>query len=162
VQRVVSFRPATDADRSFLYEVYASTRQEEMAQVPWDAASVQAFLTMQFEAQHQHYHTYYAAADYLIIMIDDQPAGRLYVDRRPHELHVLDIALLPAYRNAGIGTALLQDLMVEAGATGRPMRLYVEPFNQALRLYQRLGFTKIGEEGLYLFMQWVPPGVSAD
>jgi ribosomal protein S18 acetylase RimI-like enzyme len=154
VQRDITLRPATDADRDFLYQVYASTRQEEMALVPWDDAGKRAFLTMQFEAQHYHYHTYYDTAEYLIILADDQPAGRIYVARWEHEIRLMEITLLPEYRGGGIGTALIEDLLAEARATDRIVGLHVEPFNRALRLYERLGFTKAGEEGIYWFMEW--------
>jgi ribosomal protein S18 acetylase RimI-like enzyme len=158
----VSLRPATGEDRAFLYEVYASTRQEELAPLRWDEATTRTFLTMQFDAQDHHYHTYYDGAEFLVILVDDRPAGRLYVARWQTELRLMDIALLPPYRNAGIGTALIKDLMEEARRTGHAVRLHVEPFNPAMRLYQRLGFSRIGEEGIYWFMQWMPPTMSAD
>jgi ribosomal protein S18 acetylase RimI-like enzyme len=67
---------------------------------------------------------------------------------------LMDIALLPEYRSHGIGTALIKDLMAEAAQAGRPLRLHVEFFNQALRLYERLGFARMGEMGLYYEMEW--------
>jgi ribosomal protein S18 acetylase RimI-like enzyme len=162
VQPVVSLRPTTDADRGFLYAVYASTRMDELAPLQWDDAAVQSFLTMQFNAQDHHYRTCYDTAQFLIVVVDGQPAGRLYVARRPKELLLMEIALLPAYRSAGIGTALIRDLMEEARSTGRIMRLHVEPFNPALRLYQRLGFSKVSEAGVYWLMEWIPAGVATD
>ena len=162
MQPVVSLRPATDADRAFLYQVYAGTRMEELAPLQWDEAAVQAFLTMQFNAQDFHYRTYYPTAQFLIVEVAGQPAGRLYVARTASELQLMDIALLPGYRNAGIGTALIEDLIEEARVTGLVMRLHVEPFNRALRLYQRLGFTKVGETGLYWLMEWIPARAAID
>ena len=162
MQPVVSLRPATDAERAFLYQVYAGTRMEELAPLQWDETAVQAFLTMQFNAQDFHYRTYYATAQFLIVEVDGQPAGRLYVARTASELQLMDIALLPGYRNAGIGTALIEDLIEEARVTGLVMRLHVEPFNRALRLYQRLGFTKVGETGLYWLMEWIPARAAID
>jgi ribosomal protein S18 acetylase RimI-like enzyme len=162
VQPVVSLRHTTAADRAFLYAVYASTRIDELAPLQWDEATVQTFLTMQFNAQDQHYRTSYDTPQFLIVVVDGQPAGRLYVARWPKELLLMEIALLPAYRNAGIGTALIMDLMEEARSTGRIMRLHVEPFNPALRLYQRLGFSKVSEAGVYWLMEWIPAGAPTD
>jgi len=45
----------------------------------------------------------------------------------------------PAYRNAGIGSALLHAVMAEATQAGKPVRIHVETQNPALRLYTRLG-----------------------
>jgi ribosomal protein S18 acetylase RimI-like enzyme len=63
-----------------------------------------------------------------------------------------DIALLPEYCNRGIGTTLLRTS--EAATAGKPLRIHVERFNPALRLYERLGFTPIAGRGVYLFMEW--------
>ena len=59
----------------------------------------------------------------------------------------MDIALLPEYRGRGIGTALLEELLVEADATGRRVTIHVERFNPARRLYERLGFVEAGDPG---------------
>ncbi|MBV9280115.1 MAG: GNAT family N-acetyltransferase [Chloroflexi bacterium] len=154
----VTLRPAGEEDEGFLYAVYASTREEELAVTGWSEAQKEAFLRMQFAAQHRHYHTYYPEADYQVILVDGRPAGRIYVARQQDEILLIDIALLPAYRSGGIGTGLIGDLLAEARGSGRPVRLHVEPFNRALRLYQRLGFSRIGEQGLYWLMEWLPPG----
>lgn len=127
-----------------------------MALVPWDDAQKEAFVRMQFKAQHEHYHTHYADADYQLILSDGRPVGRLYVHRRPDELHIIDIALLPEHRNAGIGSALLKDLLAEAERAGIPVGIYVERFNPAQRLYERLGFSQVGDEGIYYRMEWRP------
>ncbi len=150
-------RPAKASDMPLLYQVYASTRLDELALLGWSAAQQHAFLAQQFEAQHQHYHTYSAGADFLVIMCGEQPIGRMYVDRRADEIRLIDIALLPARRGAGIGSRLLHELLSEAAACGKPLRIHVEKFNPALRLYQRLGFAPIEDRGMYWFMEWAPP-----
>lgn len=157
VDHDITLRPASPADEPFLYQVYASTRLEELAPLPWDEAQRQAFLTMQFAAQRQHYHTQYAGASFELILHRGEPIGRLYVARWPEEIRLIDIALLPASRGRGIGTALIADVLAEAARARTYVRLHVEPSNRALRLYQRLGFTTVAERGLYLFMEWVPP-----
>ena len=86
--------------------------------------------------------------------MDGQPAGRLYVARGSDEIRIVDIALLPESCNRGIGTTLLRGLQSEAAAAGKPLRIHVERFNPALRLYERLGFRQIDDRGVYLFMEW--------
>ena len=152
----VTLRPVTPDDEVFLYQLYSSTREQELARVPWDEEAKKSFLEMQFKAQAQHYQQQYADAEFQIILCDSRPVGRLYVDRRDDELRIIDIALLPEHRNAGIGSALLNDLLGEAAEAGKPVRIHVERFNPALRLYERLGFTHIGDTGVYYLMELRP------
>ena len=154
----LSLRPARAEDEAFLYAVYATTRADELALLNWDQAQKDAFLAMQFTAQHRHYHTYYAGADFQLVLLNGQPVGRLYVARQADDILLIDIALLPDYRNTGIGTFLLTGLLVEARQASKPVRLHVEPSNPARRLYERLGFTRIAEHGLYWLMEWSPAG----
>ena len=152
----ITYRLIEDKDMEFLYQVYASTREEELAQVNWDAAQKEEFLRMQFKAQHQHYQRYYAEAQYSIIIVDRVPAGRLYLDRRKDEIRIIDIALLPAYRGQGLGTSILEDIQAEGRKNGLPVRIHVEQFNPAMKLYAKLGFKKICDVGVYNLMEWVP------
>lgn len=152
----ITLRPIRPEDEPFLYEVYASTRQQELATVPWSDAQKAAFLRMQFDAQHQCYHETYLGAEFRIILRGEQPVGRLYVHRRPDELRIVDIALLPEHRRAGIGGALLRELLAEADRAGKPVRIHVEHFNPAMHLYERLGFKRIGDTGVFYFMERLP------
>ena len=152
----VTLRPIRHDDAAFLFEVYASTRAEELSVLDWGAEQSRAFLRMQFDLQHRYYQDTYPGAAYQLILRGGRPAGRLYVDRRDDALHILDIALLPADRGAGLGGALLGALQAEAAAAGRPVRIFVERTNRALRLYDRLGFRAIGDHGIYLQMEWSP------
>lgn len=68
----------------------------------------------------------------------------------------MDIAILPEFRGAGVGTAILSDLFAEAAAAGKTVTIHVEMYNPALKLYERLGFRRIGEHGVYLLMEWTP------
>lgn len=150
----LTFRDQQLADMAFLAELYASTRAQELAPVPWPEEQKRAFLQQQFEAQHQHYQTHYPNADYLMILDDQQPAGRVYVDRRDDEIRLVDIALSPAFRGAGLGTKLLHLLMHEATAREQPLRIHVEKNNPAMRLYKRLGFKPIEDKGVYDLMEF--------
>ena len=154
-------RPATDADAPHLLAVYAASRAPEMALIPWDEAQKQTFLQFQFEAQQQHYQTEFDAADFLVVEEAGVPVGRLYVDRRADEIRILDLALLPAHQGRGLGTRLLKDLMDEAAAAGKPLRLYVEQYQErALRLLAHLGFVTEEDTGVSLRLAWPPPAVN--
>jgi ribosomal protein S18 acetylase RimI-like enzyme len=149
-----TLRDVQPDDEVFLFDVYASTRADELALTGWTADQQAAFLHMQFNAQRQHYHAQFPDAKYYVIQRDGIAVGRLIVHRTDHELRLMDIALLPEYRDAGIGTLLLRDLIAEAARTGRLLRLHVEMFNRARLWYERLGFRQIQEAGLYLEMEW--------
>lgn len=152
--RLVALRPAMEADEAFLLEVYSSTRSDEMTQTGWDNAQQQAFLKLQFVAQQQHYRTYYPQGEHSLILLNEKPIGRLYVARSLEEIRILDIALLAEQRNKGIGTRVIKDLIAESQKTGKPVRIYVENFSRALRLFERMGFLQVEEKGFYYLMQW--------
>ena len=147
-------RAATPEDEQFLRVVYASTRAEELARTQWSDEQKRAFTDMQFAAQDTHYRRHYPTAQYSIIEVQDVPAGRLYVDRSEKEILIIDIALLPAHRRAGIGTKLLRELQDEARTAGKVLTIHVEKFNPALSLYRRLGFQEVEDEGVYMLLEW--------
>ncbi len=149
-------RPASPQDEPFLYTVYASTRLEELAVVGWEEAEKERFLRMQFQAQHQYYREQYPDAAYQLVIQEGRPIGRLYVGRWEDEIRVIDIALLPAYRRGGIGTSLLMTLLAEGDDSCKPVRIHVDRYNQAQRLYYRLGFRQIAESGPYLLLERLP------
>jgi ribosomal protein S18 acetylase RimI-like enzyme len=149
-------RPAGPDDAELLYEIYASTREVELAVVPWDASAKETFLRMQFKAQDNYYRTTYPRTSYDLIVSQDRVLGRLYVDRSGPEWQVIDIALLPEHRGKGIGTRLLTQILAEATAAGKPVQIYVEHLNPARHLYARLGFTQIEDQGIYLLLERGP------
>ena len=122
----------------------------------WNAAEQEAFLRGQFNAQHRYYQQQFPTATFDVVTVGETPIGRLYVDRRPDEIRVIDIALLPEHRGCGLGGAMMQDILNEALRTARPVRIHVESNNPARRLYERLGFHPIEEQGVYDLMEWRP------
>jgi GNAT superfamily N-acetyltransferase len=149
----ITLRPARPDDDNFLHKLHAGTRAEEMAAWGWDAAQQQAFLHLQFRAQQAHYNQY-PNADHRIILSDGRPIGRLLISRLESETRLVDIALLPERRGAGIGAALINGLLDEAARANKPVRLHVEKSNRARRLYQRLGFVCAGDIGTHFTMEW--------
>jgi len=111
---------------------------------------------MQFSAQDGFYREHFPDATFDVVTVDGIPAGRLYVDRRAAEIRIIDIALLPEYRGHGIGTALLTPILDEADRTGKTVSIHVEHQNPARRLYDRLGFVKIEEQGVYQLLERRP------
>ena len=154
----VTLRPATPADEAFLRVVYAWTRVDELAITPWTDEQKAAFVSMQFEAQRSYYAEIYPDAAYDVVVVDGEDAGRLYVARFDEEIRVVDIALLPPFRGRGVGELLLSQVLAEGAASGRTVVIHVEHQNRARNLYERLGFVQVEDQGVYLRMEWRPPG----
>jgi ribosomal protein S18 acetylase RimI-like enzyme len=153
----IALRPVEpQADHELLVAVYGSTRELELAPVPWTRAEKDAFIRMQFAAQDQHWREMRPGARFDVILLDGEPAGRIYVDRREDEIRIVDIALLPAQRNRGIGRALICELIEEAHARGVPVTIHVERGNPARRLYERLAFTQISTTSVYDLLECRP------
>ncbi len=150
----LSYRPITPADIGFLCALYHSTREAELARVPWSEAEKQSFITQQFEAQHSHYQTHYPEAEWLVIERAGRPVGRLYIERWAAEDRIIDIALIPAARGAGLGRAILSDVVADAASTGRCVGIHVEKTNPAMTLYRRLGFRVVEDKGVYDLLIW--------
>ena len=143
----------TDDDLPFVAALYASVRAAEVAQTGWPAEMQAAFLDQQHCAQHLHYRAHFAQASWLILERDGAPIGRLYIDETPSNLHLIDITLTESCRGAGIGRAIMEDLVARAGETGSAISLHVEPDNPARRLYLSLGFVDEGNAGAYEAMR---------
>jgi ribosomal protein S18 acetylase RimI-like enzyme len=154
---MITLRPITPKDEPFLARLYASTREQELAQTNWSDEQKALFCRMQFNAQNKDYRTNYPDASFDVIERDGVSAGRLLVRRADDAIHVIDIALLPEHRGAGIGTKFLKELQEEAKAAGKKLSIHVEQFNPARRLYERLGFKETEVKGVYLLMEWSAP-----
>lgn len=154
--RCVTFRPTLPADTGFLRELYGSTREAELAPVPWAPEQKNAFIAHQFAAQTDAYTKNYPGAEFLVLTVDDCNAGRLYLHERADEIRIMDVALLPPFRNLGIGSAVLRRVLDQGAASHRRVSIHVEVFNPALRLYERLGFREVSRTEVYALMEWRP------
>jgi ribosomal protein S18 acetylase RimI-like enzyme len=126
----------------------------EMERTDWSDQFKTKFIHMQFLAQASHYRQHYPGAEYWMILHQEIPTGRLYLHERGDEIRIMDITILPDYRNLGIGTQVLKALQNIATPAGQRLSIHVERFNPAQRLYLRLGF-KIQDKGdVYYFMEW--------
>ncbi len=154
-QQGFSLRPCATSDIEFLRELYGQVRADELAQVPWPTIQKTAFLDSQFALQHKHYLAHFSAADFLLLETAGESAGRLYLVRQAPEFLIVDISLLPQWRNHGIGSALIRHAQQLAQHAGAALNLHVDQRNYAARrLYQRLGFVVTSEDGAHLAMRW--------
>ncbi|WNO09092.1 GNAT family N-acetyltransferase [Teredinibacter sp. KSP-S5-2] len=155
----ISLRLHTHSDIIFMRDLYASIREDELALTNFSEAEKVAFIAQQFAAQYQHYIQNYNTDFFNIIELDNQAIGRFFVDYWPNEVRVVDIAIMPKFRNNGIGSYLFNRIFAEATELHKPVTIHVERNNPAKKLYERLGFTdKSQTNEIYILMEWQPSG----
>jgi ribosomal protein S18 acetylase RimI-like enzyme len=148
-QRSIGLRMSTPADRHLLRRIYESTRTAEFLAAGFDAETIQSLLAKQFAMQDEYYHRHYPKARFDLILAGETGIGRLYHDWSGDEARVIDIALLPDYRDKGIGTRIMKTIVAEAARRSMTLSLYVEIDNPVSALYRRLGFEATGQNGVY-------------
>lgn len=152
----IELRPATADDEDFLLTVYKSCRGEDLRGLGWDEDRIREFLEMQYQAQRTFDQSDNAQATDEIILYAGNPVGRLLVNSEKHEVRCADLALLPEYRNRGVGAFIIRRLQKQAAAANKPLRLQVIRFSRAINLFERLGFNRTSETGTHFQMEWTP------
>ena len=152
----ISLRPVRAEDTAFLLELYKSSRGDDLRSLGWEKDRISEFLNMQYEAQQRFHTNDYKRATDQVVLRSGEPIGRVFFERRDHEIRCVDIALLPPYRNSGVGTYLIRQLQAEAKRAGKPLRLQVIRFSRAVAFFERLGFVRISETGTHFQMEWTP------
>ena len=154
-------RPATADDENFLITVYKSSRGDDLRGLGWDENRINEFLEMQYQAQRTFDQSDYGRATDEIILCSGQRAGRLLADFREDEIRCVDLSLLPEYRNRGLGTLLVRKLQKQASAAQKPLRVQIIRFSRAVKLFERLGFSRTSETGTHFQMEWKPGSVGS-
>jgi len=152
----ITLRPVTPEDYTFLLELYKSSRGDDLRGLEWEEARISEFLSMQHEAQQRFHQNDHQDATNEVIMHTGVRTGQLMTERREDELRCIDLAIVPEYRNRGIGSLIIRQLQDEARADGKPLRLQVIRFNRAVNLFERLGFERTSETGTHFQMEWLP------
>jgi GNAT superfamily N-acetyltransferase len=150
----LALRPVASGDEEFLFVVYAGSRGDDLRGLGWSEERIAEFLRMQYVAQHRFLESEYYRADDQIVLMNGQAIGRVLVQRRDEEIRGIDIALLPPFRNQGVGTWLITQLQSEATRARKPLRIQVIRFNPAVTLLERLGFSRTSETGTHYQMEW--------
>lgn len=152
----LSFTSVGSDDWPFLARVYADSRAEELAPVPWPEQAKADFLRQQFELQKLHYDTHYQGASMWVVRWEGEPVGRVYVFRGATDIRLMEVAVLRSWRRRGIGRAILTELVAESDRRGIPLSLHVEPLNPIVPFYRALGFAQVEDRGAYVFMRRLP------
>jgi ribosomal protein S18 acetylase RimI-like enzyme len=145
----VSLRPVRDLDEPFCFELYVSTRADELAVLPWSEEQRRSFLAQQYRTRERAYAASFPDRVDWVVESQGIPLGRLAVASGSAAVVVIDIALLPEHRGQGLATVLLRGVLAGADRRELPVWLHVERSNPAVRLYRRLGFELAEESGPY-------------
>lgn len=152
----ITLRPFEDSDTDFIHYVFSSVRRDMLAGTGATGKQLDQLVREQSRLQLAHYQKFYADGDHSIVEFDGRKVGRIYIHRQDHDIRLMDVSLLPEFRNKGIGSMLIQELIDEADRNDVMVSLHVEPYNPARRLYVRLGFEKKDDVQAYDYMERQP------
>ena len=139
-----TLRTASEKDFEFLYNLKVTCLKEYVtATYGWDD-----------EYQLQLFTKRFIPSEIQIIVVDDHDVGNLSVEDRDDELYIAGIYLLPTWQNQGLGTSVIEDVLLKAAGKEKGVRLQVLRVNPALRLYERLGFQTYEETDTHIKMRW--------
>ena len=143
----VELRPAAESDFETVFAITMAAMRAyvEATWGVWDAAEHRSRIRDSFDP-----------ATHRLVYVDGQLAGLLAVTEHPEHVQLVKVFLLPQFQGRGLGTRLVRQVMAQAAARGRPVRLRVLRVNPAQRLYLRLGFVITDESPERLYMEWRP------
>jgi ribosomal protein S18 acetylase RimI-like enzyme len=154
---VFTLRPEAAEDGDFLAGLYRSTR-DDLLHIGLPEPMLDNLMAMQFAAQRSGHRQQYPDGDFCIVETAGKPVGCLAVHRGTADIRLINIALHPEARGSGLGSLLIRALQEEAATSAKPLTLTVSPQNiGAQRLYAKLGFTAVSNNGAYLEMAWPAP-----
>lgn len=140
-----------------LFALFAEEKAAELAPLGLSAEQLQPLLEMQYRGREFSYSQAAAnLADDVLCLSDGTAVGRILIDRRADGIRVMDVAVLAAYRNRGIGTQALEQVQQAAQKASLPVRLRVMKQSAAGRLYKRLGFAAVSSDAISMELEWHP------
>jgi len=149
---VIHLRQVRAEDEAFLFALFRTSREAEVAPVPQPQR--ETLLRFQYQAQSRDYAARFPHSEHFIVEFCGQVAGRLLLNREATELRVVDIAVVPELQRQGIASTVLKSLISEAEAAHIPLRLSAWHSNPALALYRRLGFCVRAGSATHLELEW--------
>lgn len=98
------------------------------------------------------YENYETIAENELLMLDENPVGKLRVSRSNREAWIYGFAVSPSYRGHGIGSAALRHVVRRETAAGCEVWLEVALDNpNAMRLYESTGFRTVRAQDYYRY-----------
>lgn len=138
-------------DTSFIKELFFQVKSQEFIRFHWDKTLLESLLEIQYNAQQKSYEQQFPDAETFIVFFEKNRVGKLTLDKSTN-YHVVDISIHNDYQNKGIGTQVLNKIIIEAKTYNKAVTLSVTKDNPAHKLYKKLGFIAVKEDDIYLKM----------
>jgi ribosomal protein S18 acetylase RimI-like enzyme len=147
-------RREAEEDEAFLRRLVVDAVGRELGADAWPEPMRGHLLGIQFDARRQSHWANYPDATSEVIEVEGRDAGWIVVMTMPHEVRLLEIMVGAEFRGRGIGSAAIGEVLAAAENAGKPVRLHVNVTNGgAIRLYERLGFRRIGGDEVQHLME---------
>ncbi|MES0809145.1 GNAT family N-acetyltransferase [Roseibium sp. SCPC15] len=143
-QRPYNLRTAVPSDFSFCRKLYIETI----------FPLLEALDCLDRQRAEKAFKSYFKCHEISLVVIDDDVVGWFQVSEETEQINLDQVYLISAYRNRGLGTLLIRDVMQKAASKGKPLHLSMIKGNPAITLYQRLGFAFCGEDDIKFHMLW--------
>jgi ribosomal protein S18 acetylase RimI-like enzyme len=139
------FRQCIESDRDWAYalksEAYRDVVERQFG--PWDEKFQQTLFAKRWNP-----------ATSMVIILGEDPVGLFSVERKGRDIHLDEIQVACRWQNRGIGTAVVQRLIEESESSVGRISLQVLIQNtRAAKLYERLGFRVVGDNGTHKLME---------
>jgi ribosomal protein S18 acetylase RimI-like enzyme len=162
LSEIAYLRACTEADDAFVYDVFVTTWESEVAALP-NQNLARHVLRIQHIAQERRFAGSFPSLQRYVVLQDGEPAGRLYVSDAPDRLQVVDLTLVPRFRDRGIGSRILRDLLRHAMAERRTVAIHVPRRNPGMTtLVASLGFDLVAVDDLDNHLEWSPVRAQPD
>ena len=142
----IELRRATTKDFDMALNLYLVTMRPLTAELmTWDEDKQSTGFAEQWNVE-----------DVQIITLEGRNVGWVQAAEMAPEIFLQQLFVSPEYQGRGIGSKVLQTLLRSWEGTGKPVVLTVLKNNRARHLYERHGFTVVGEVGVKLQMRRNP------
>jgi ribosomal protein S18 acetylase RimI-like enzyme len=153
----VAMRPESPPDEAFLRQLIVETIAGELGASGWPEPMRSHLLGLQYTARRQSHRVNCPEAASYVIEADGEDAGWVVAHTLEDEVRLVEIMVSPELRGRGIGGAAIRGFLKTASEAGNPVRLNVNVTNQgAIRLYERLGFRRMGGDEVQHVMEHPP------
>jgi GNAT superfamily N-acetyltransferase len=139
---LIAFRPALPQDFGYCERLYFSGMKKIIEELKLDIA-----------AQAAGFHQQWILTQVRIITLDGSDVGWIQTTVRDDGLFVAELFVDGPFQRRGIGTEVMNRVIVDAGRVNQAVHLAAVKINPAVRLYERLGFRITHEDDRKFYMK---------
>ncbi|WP_297417475.1 GNAT family N-acetyltransferase [Clostridium sp.] len=155
LEEIISLQKVKLEESEFLLKIFKESNPELLYICGLGEEEKRVILLQQFTIETKQLMQIYPNAEFNIVMLNEEPIGKLYINYGKTADRIIEIALLEEYRGRGIGKELIEIVIKNAKKAGKNVRLQVAWFNQnAYGLYKKLGFQVIENKEVFFEMEY--------